>query len=177
MPRGHFKRLKPIWNKGLTKETDARVNAYGAAISVALAGKPGRVWTEQQRVDHRVSMKRAVEEHPESYTSSNRGRTKQIIAHGIKFQGSWELIFFEWCLSKQITISRCEQWFNYEWNGTRKYNPDFYLPDRDFYVEIKGYKTEKDEAKWSAFPHKLLIISKMEIEHICKDAFVLPLEL
>ena len=37
-------------------------------------------------------------------------------------------------------------------NSQRYYTPDFYLPDEDIYIEIKGYKTIKDEAKWSQFP-------------------------
>ena len=30
----------------------------------------------------------------------------------------------------------------------RIYYPDFYLPDLDLWVEIKGYQTDKDLAKW-----------------------------
>ena len=42
MPSGIYKRIKPVWNKGLTKETDARVAksavAIGIANSIALIG-------------------------------------------------------------------------------------------------------------------------------------------
>ena len=28
MPKGFYRRIKPAWNKGLTKETDIRVKKY-----------------------------------------------------------------------------------------------------------------------------------------------------
>jgi hypothetical protein len=52
----------------------------------------------------------------------------------------------------------------YQFDGrTRRYTPDFYLPLEDVYVEIKGYKTEKDEAKWSQFPERLVVLMKEEL--------------
>ena len=111
-------------------------------------------------------MKLAVQDHPESYTSSNRGRTKQIEKYGIKFQGSWELAYYEYCLQNNIRITRCTERFPYEWNGTRTYNPDFFLEDTGEYVEVKGYETERDRAKWSAFPHPLLVIKQKDINRI-----------
>jgi hypothetical protein len=43
--------------------------------------------------------------------------------------------------------------------------PDFYLIESDTYVEVKGYKTEKDEAKWNQFPkhRKLKILMKEDL--------------
>jgi len=117
------------------------------------------------------AMKRAVANNPEAYTSSNRGRTKQIIYKGIKFQGSWELTFYKWCEDNNVTCERNTKGFAYEWNGTRTYFPDFYLPLYDSYVEVKGYKTEQDDAKWKQFPKKLLIVVKKDIDSIKKDCY------
>lgn len=55
--------------------------------------------------------------------------------------------------------------FDYEWNGTRKYFPDFYLPDFDVYVEVKGYETERDLAKWKNIPN-LVVFKLNEIKQI-----------
>lgn len=129
---------------------------------------------EENRKKHSVAMKKAVEKHPESYTSSNRGRTKQIIFEGIKFQGKWELKFYIFCRANNVNIVRSNEWFDYEWNGTRKYFPDFYLPDLQMYVEVKGYETERDKAKWSSFPKKLLVIRKEDIAKIDKNVYTLP---
>lgn len=129
------------------------------------------VWSEERRKRLSESMKTAVEQNPESYSSSNRGRTKQIIFDGIKFQGQWELIFYQYCKQNGIKIERPETWFEYNWNGKRKYFPDFYLPEKNLYVEVKGYETERDRAKWRDFPYSLTIIRKHQIEQISKGVF------
>ena len=44
-------------------------------------------------------------------------------------------------------------YFLYNFEGVvHRYTPDFYLTDLKQYVEIKGYKTAKDQAKWDQFP-------------------------
>jgi len=128
-------------------------------------------WNEDRRLKHSEAMKLAVENNPGSYTSSNRGRTKQIIYDGLKFQGKWELEFYKYCKANNIEIVRCNEWFEYEWKGTRKYFPDFFLKEKNIYVEIKGYETERDRAKWSSFPKKLVIIKKIDIDNIRKGCF------
>lgn len=127
--------------------------------------------SEENRKKQSESMKKAVEKYPESYTSSNRGRTKQIIVDGIKFQGKWELEFYQYCKDNNIQIERSNEWFEYEWNGIRKYFPDFYLVEKDLYVEVKGYETDRDRAKWSAFPKQLKVIRKEDISAIRKGCF------
>ncbi|NDG30463.1 hypothetical protein EB118_10385 [bacterium] len=129
---------------------------------------------EENKKKQSESMKKAVEKYPESYTSSNRGRTKQIIFDGVKFQGRWELEFYQYCKNNNIIIERSNEYFEYEWNGTRKYFPDFYLPETETYVEVKGYETDRDRAKWNQFPKKLLVIKKKEISDIRKNCFVRP---
>lgn len=136
-------------------------------LSVSSKKTNNKRWSkEENRLKQSESMKKAVEKYPESYTSSNRGRTKQIIKDGIKFQGKWELDFYDYCKNNQIQIKKCDEWFEYEWNGTRKYFPDFYLSDLDLYIEVKGYETDRDRAKWNAFPKKLKVIKKEDIKQI-----------
>lgn len=157
------------YTKGTAKELSLETR-----LKLATGGK-NIIWDETKRKNHSDAMKKAVLENPESYTSSNRGRTNQIEKHGIKFQGKWELEFYEWCLSNSVIVERCNEWFPYEFDGTRKYNPDFYLPALDLYVEVKGYQTLKDEAKWDQFPKKLCIIKSAEIKKIRQNSFSGPL--
>ena len=149
----------------MADETRNKIRDSTIRLNVERWGNP------QNRIKHSEAMKRAVANNPEAYTSSNRGRTKQIIYKGIKFQGSWELTFFKWCEDKNITCERNIEGFAYKWNGTRTYFPDFYLPSYDSYVEVKGYKTEQDDAKWKQFPKKLLIVVKKDIDNIKKDCY------
>ena len=131
------------------------------------------VWTAERKAALSRGMKIAVAHAPESYTSANRERTKQIEKYDIKFQGHWELEFYEWCLRHNISVERCIKRFRYEYNGTRSYNPDFYIPSRDLYVEVKGYMTPKDEAKWRDFPLSLRIIRESDIKAIRTGCFEL----
>jgi hypothetical protein len=83
--------------------------------------------------------------------------------------GSWELKYAQWLDSNNIKWERNKSSFPYIFQDkTRKYTPDFYLPETDEYVEIKGYKTAKDEAKWSQFPEhrKLKIIMKNDFHDL-----------
>lgn len=50
------------------------------------------------------------------------------------------------------------------------YFPDFYLSDYDIYIEVKGYKRERDICKWNAVKN-LLVITKLEMKHINDNDF------
>ena len=132
-------------------------------------------WSDPVNLEKlKESMRKAVENNPEAYTSSNRGRTRQILYDGIKFQGSWELKFYQWCKDTGVLCERNMKGFDYEWNGTRTYYPDFYLPEYDVFVEVKGYKTDRDEAKWNQFPNKLILVQKPDIVAIDSKCYKLP---
>ena len=45
----------------------------------------------------------------------------------------------------------------------------------NLYVEIKGYKTERDIAKWLWFPHPLAVVEKDGIKKIRKKQYTLEL--
>lgn len=129
-------------------------------------------WSDLEfRKKHQESMKRAVLENPESYSSSNRGRTKQIVVDGIKLQGQWEVDFYLWAKDSGLNPQRPTKAFRYIWNGERWYHPDFYIESLNTYVEVKGYETERDRAKWSQFNEKLVIIKKQQIHQIRKGCF------
>jgi hypothetical protein len=42
----------------------------------------------------------------------------------------------------------------------------------DLYVEVKGYETDRDRAKWRDFPKNLRIIKEAEIKQIRQGIFV-----
>lgn len=59
---------------------------------------------------------------------------------------TWELAYLIYCIDNFIPIVRCTRWFDYIYNNKpHKYLPDFYLPDTDEYVEIKGKNQYYDE--------------------------------
>lgn len=83
---------------------------------------------------------------------------------GIDLHGKWEYNYAIWLDENNIQWDRCKESFEYTFdNKIRRYTPDFYLNQSDTYVEVKGYKTEKDIAKWDQFPkHRTLKILMKE---------------
>lgn len=132
----------------------------------------GRKHTEEGLSKIRKGVQRAVKENPDSYAGGyNRGRVKSLTcSNGFTVLGKWEQTFVEFCLSNNIEIQQPNTGFSYEWNGSRTYFPDFYLPQSDQWVEIKGYETERDRAKWDSMInfHKknLIVIKQKEMKNL-----------
>lgn len=126
--------------------------------------------TEETKRKLSASMKQAVLNNPAAYSSSNRGRTKQLVVDGIKFQGQWEVDFYLWAKASWLNPKRPTTAFKYEWNGVRSYFPDFYIESIG-YVEVKGYETDRDQAKWSQFPQLLYVVKEQEITNIRNNTF------
>ena len=129
-------------------------------------------WEDAEfRKKHKAAMQQAVLDHPEAYSSSNRGRSKHSVYNGVEMQSSWEEEFAKWLDVNGIKWSKPIESFPYVWNGDRRYFPDFHLPDLGLYVEVKGYQTDRDVAKWDHFPHSLVIIKNAQIQKILKGLF------
>ena len=133
----------------------------------------GKKYTKEHRKKLSESMKKAVRENPESYSGSNiNGRVKKILYKGVKLDGSWELLFANWCDNNNLKWSKPTAGFEYIWNGSRIYYPDFYLKDLDLYIEVKGYERERDRAKWSVL-NNLVVIKLKEIRKIKDGIFTI----
>ena len=124
---------------------------------MSIAGKKQK-WSEERRKLLSASMKRAAKEHPESYSASNiNGRSKKIQYNGFLMDSSWEFQVAKWLDLHEIKWTKKVKGFDYEWNGSRVYYPDFYLPDLDLYVEVKGYERERDRCKWRVVKNLVVI--------------------
>ena len=150
-------------------------------LSPETRAKLGRAWkgrkhTEETKKKISEGMKRAVKEHPDSYSSCNvNGRVKRYEYNGVILNGLWEVEVAKYLDSNLIRWERPTIGFEYEWNeGTHIYYPDFYLPDLNLYIEVKGLQRERDSYKWSVVPN-LIIIKAKEINLIRKGKYKLPL--
>ena len=87
-------------------------------------------------------------------------------SEGFYYESTWELAFIKYCLKSNVKIERNKKGFVY-WYQDKKhlYYPDFYLPEADLFIEIKGYMREPDREleKWNQFPHKLDIYNKKKL--------------
>lgn len=173
-------RIKLVPTYGMLGKKGANQYTYGAIMSATTRKKisdASIIQNKTQWLDpvikakHRESMKRIAREKPESYSASNRGRTKQIIVDNIKLQGQWEVDFYLWAKEEGLNPIKPSTGFSYTWNGERTYYPDFYIKSLDLYIEVKGYETDRDRSKWSQFPKNLCIIKEQEIKQIRENSF------
>lgn len=126
------------WNKGLTNETSTIVKQISASVSKSKTGKPGHKHTAETK--ERISKKLSGNNHG--------GRCKWFEVDGINVQGTWErdaaLKFNE----LGITWIKVRKPWPYSMDGKqRHYTPDFYLPDYDVYLELKGFWWGNDKQK------------------------------
>lgn len=93
------------------------------------------------------------------------GRCQWYYYNGKTYQGTWEFkvgLWFEQQNKKFYCHDNVKQ-FKYELNNTDKtYCPDFYLPDENVFIEVKGYFTKEDKQKIETIK-KLYPNEKIEI--------------
>lgn len=163
--------VKPSY--GMLGKKGKNQYSYGAVASAETRRKQSeaskkQVWSAERRKKHSETMRRAVLENPESYSKNNIiGRVKIFEYKGFRLKGSWELKTATWLDDQNITWEYEAGPQSYLWEGRdHLYFPDFYLPDLNTYLEVKGYKTERDEAKWSQFNGNLIIVDKKVIDKL-----------
>ena len=141
-----------------------------------LSQKSKSIWDDDRRADWSVKMKeqsrKNIENHPESYSYKNFcGRSKKTLYKEQWMHSSWELSFAIWLDENNVKWTKKVASFDYFWKGAnRKYFPDFYLPDFDKYVEVKGYETDRDIEKWKSVPG-LVVLKEKEINQIKRKSF------
>ena len=82
-------------------------------------------------------------------TNSGGPCSRRGYYHGIHCDSTYELIYLIYCLENNIKIVRNKKYFMYynTNNVLRKYYPDFYLPELNTYIELKGYKDGNVDSK------------------------------
>lgn len=128
-----------------------------------------RLWSDDQKVKHSKIMSDVVRRNPNVYSNKQR-RTIQDYK-GCKFDSSWEVIVAKSLDGNNVEWERVINPIEYVWEGkVHLYFPDFYLKQYSIFVEVKGYKTDRDIEKWKSVKN-LLIIEKKEIRQILKGEF------
>lgn len=125
-------------------------------------------WTEENRKKHSEIMKNVVKNNPDSYSKDNVcGRVKIYEYNDVKLKGRWELEFAMWLDKLEVSWESESNPHPYFWNNSwHMYFPDFYLKDYDIYVEVKGFRRDRDIAKWSQFKDDLIIVDYKVISNL-----------
>lgn len=142
----------PVWNKGLTKENDERINKLSKKLSIIFTGISTHPQTEETRQKISATAKKNGKSggyrQGAGYKNIKKGFYK-----GYWCDSSWELAFLIYCLEHNITIKRNTDKFPYYMeNKLYYYIPDFIIGNT--YIEIKGRVDSKCKYKFEQFPDK-----------------------
>ena len=167
---GFSNKGKPSWNNGLSWEE--MVGKKKAAFLKAS-------WKEKRsKFRHSGSSKKIMSiKMKERYAAGwevKCGRAPKIeyespIAGLVKLDGNWELKVAKYLDALNVKWKRNKERFQYNntiKGGISTHCPDFYVEDWNQYIEVKGYKTDLDEIKWSQFKYSLQIWDKDELKKL-----------
>lgn len=164
---GYKNGKRKSWNKGLTKETDERIKKYADTCSNRYSNGELQSWvtgltkeTDERIKDYAKKISDVINEKIKNDTwhlSFSCSRTYDY--NGVKLHGMWEVAYAKYLDKNNIKWRRPTEKFQYTLNNVKRYyTPDFYLIDENMYIEIKGYPTQKDRAKWRDFPLNLTVL-------------------
>lgn len=165
---------KPGVNQHTKAKSEGRVIVVSKETREKLSiANTGLKWSDERKAEFSKIMLEVVKNNPDLYSASNvSGRVKTYEFQGMKFKGTWELKVADALSKMGIKYTNKLTPIEYEYNNsTHLYFPDFYLEDFDLYIEVKGYKRDRDLCKWNALKN-LIILEQAEIndlENVLKD--------
>lgn len=156
-----------LWSKGKTKDTHPSLQKSGETYKSRLNEgkfKPsflGRKLTKE----HKEAISKS---HKESSNFNGLVKTKTYSVYSpyvgdiVTVQGTWEKKYAEFLNAKNIPWTKSRT-IKFNWTDdqgiNRIYYPDFYLPETDEYIEIKGFMW-KDESKGIDDKRKMELVSE-----------------
>jgi hypothetical protein len=162
---------KVIWNKGLTKETDERVKKQSETAKQKYKDGENKVWcdgltkeTDERIKNSSIKIQNTIDKKIKDNNWHN-SHNLTYLYKDFKFDSYWEVLFVQFLDKYNILwVRNTNDSFEYTYkNSPHKYYPDFYLPDYDLYIEIKGYFSEKDINKWEQFTKNIDIYDSKDL--------------
>lgn len=169
------KRCQPCYHKWAKKEgirIGTKNGMYGRTGKTNPNHKDGRslkIYLCLICHKKKISWRQAIYRHQICHSCANKGQRNgmfgKIAKHGIGsyyksiwMRSSWEIAYAKYLDKNNIKWEYEPKTFNL---GNCTYTPDFYLPESDTYVEIKGYWRDKAKEKFKRFKK---LYSKINIE-------------
>lgn len=145
------------WSKGMTKENNEGVKKMSSTLSITRTGKKHSEKTKTILSNKRIMF---LEENPNS-------NVKWFIVNNgirdIKVQGKWELTIANWLNSNNIKWDR----IRIKYDGHRTYTPDFWLPEFNFFIEVKGWLRNEDIIKMN----KVVMENSIDLRILNKELY------
>lgn len=144
------------WSKGKTRADDPRI-------------KGGPASTLEKEELRRQNISRTMKERGLGGYQPNSGRSRKEwydspIAGRVFLQSSYEVRYAKILDIRGVLWEKNWQSFPYVFEGKDcRYIPDFRLIETDEFIEVKGFETTRDLAKWLAFSKKLTIIKEKDL--------------
>lgn len=139
------------------------------------------VWTKERKESHSKIMSDVAKNNPESYSTNNvcgrskRGKYIDSYNNEVVLHSGWEFLVAEYLDNNNIKWTNIiDEELLYFWEGNeRRYYPDFYLPEYDKYIEVKGYERERDLKKWNIddLNNRLILIKINEVNLIKENRY------
>lgn len=112
-----------------------------------------------------------VQKYCSNECSAKHNRTKQhiVIEDAMVLDSPYEALFYGLLRLWKIPVERADRSRAISVNGSGWYCPDFYLPDMDIWVEIKGFEEEDHRlryAAWRMFGRKLAVLRRLELHSL-----------
>lgn len=131
---------KEGWSKGLNKHISKVIANIAKKNSLLRTGKKGKPLSDNHKKIISLNRIKFLEENPNS-------KINWIIANNgtrdIKVQGKWEKDVADWLNVQKIKWDRKRICYD----TVHHYTPDFWLPDLNFYIEVKGWMKDSDIVK------------------------------
>ena len=150
-----------------------RSHRDSVVLSMSKRTNVGKAHSIESEIQRRKKISITIRNNPNGGgLREGSGRGKKLwyespIAGLVYIRSSYELEYVKFLDKNNIKWKPNHKKFPYIFNNkTRNYYPDFYLIDSQEYIEIKGYKTDKDLAKWKMFPYKLTVLMKEDLKKI-----------
>ena len=161
----------PFFGKHHTKEFKERMSEMKEGINI---GKENPFYGKHHtEVTKKILSKKALgRKHTEEAKRKMRGRLpshgKHIKYNNIWMRSSWEIKYAKYLDKKKLEWQYESKTFDL---GNTTYTPDFYLPEHNLYIEIKGYWRDDAKIKFKGFKKqypniKIKLIMKPELQEL-----------
>lgn len=125
-----------------------------------------------------INYQTAINGQRRCYSCANKGKNSHRIGKRTKpswgiykeinMRSSWEVIYAKYLDKHNIIWSYESKVFNL---GNTTYTPDFYLPEKDLYIEIKGWWRKKSKKKFDLFRQlypkvRIKVLMKLELQEL-----------
>ena len=160
---------RTAWNSGLTKETDNRVKKISESEKIYYETHDGTFLGKSHTEEAKIKISMSSQDRCKKLGTNLCGKGKRGIYKGILCQSSLELAWVLYQIDKGVNFVRNTRYFYYSFDGeTKLYYPDFYLPEIDTYVEVKGYYDKKSQAKVEQFKGNIIVLQLNDMKPILK---------